>query len=99
MRSAIWSGVRSSTWVEMDHWLPWGVGDTGEAVAVEMVGGLGYGGGSGGYCLSVDGVAVGDIEVDEAAGGRVLGRQGAVDLDLGVADAALGHGHSDACVK
>ena len=24
---------------------------------------------------------------------------GAVDLDLGVADAALGHGHSDACVK
>ena len=50
-----------------------GVGDTGEAVAVEMVGGLGYGGGSGGYCLGVDGVAVGDVEVDEAAGGRVSG--------------------------
>ena len=68
-----------------------GVGDAGEAVAVELVGGLGYGGGAG--------VAVGDVEVDEAAGERVLGRQGAVDLDLGVADAALGHGHSDACVK
>ena len=24
MRWAIWSGVRSSMWVEMDHWLPWG---------------------------------------------------------------------------
>ena len=53
-----------------------GVGDTGEAVAVELVGGLGYGGGAGGHGLGVDGVAVGGVEVDEAAGGRVLGRQG-----------------------
>ena len=56
--------------------------------------------------LGVYGVAVRDVEVDEAGGGRVLGRQGggehedgAGDFDLGVADAALGHGHSDACVK
>ena len=59
-----------------------------------------------GHGLGVDGVAVGDVEVDEAAGGRVLGRQGAGehadgagDFDLGVADAPLGHGHSDACVR
>ena len=83
-----------------------GVGDSRQAVAVELVGGLGDGGGAGGDGLGVDGVAVGAVEVDEAAGGRVLGRQGgreheggAVDLDLGVADAALGHGHADACVK
>ena len=83
-----------------------GVGDAGEAGAVELVGGLGDGGGSGGHRLGVDGVAVRDVEVDEAAGGRVLGRQGvgkhedgAGDFDLGVADTALGHGHSDACVK
>ena len=43
-----------------------------------------------GHRLGVDDVAVGDAEVDEAGGGRVLGRQGvgeheggAVDLDLG----------------
>ena len=73
-----------------------GVGDSGEAVAVELVRGLGYGGGAGGDGLGEDDVAVGDVEVDEAAGGRVVGRQvvgehegGAVDLDLGVADAAL----------
>ena len=78
--------------------------DSREAVAVELVGGLGDGGG--GHRLGVDGVAVGDVEVDEAAGGRVLGRQGvgeheggAGDFDLGVADATPGHGHSDACVK
>ena len=78
-----------------------GVGDAGEAVAVELVGGLGDGGGAGGQGLGVDGVAVGDVEVDQSAGGRVLGRQGvgehqdgAVDLDLGVADASLGHGHA-----
>ena len=53
-----------------------GVGDTGQAVAVELVGGLGDGGGAGGHRLGVDGVAVGDVEVDEAAGGRVLGRHG-----------------------
>ena len=54
----------------------------------------------------VDGVAVGDVEVDEATGGRVLGRRGvgeheggAGDFDLGVANATLGHGHSDACVR
>ena len=41
-----------------------GVGDSGEAVAVELVGGLGYGGGAGGDGLGVDGVAVGDVEVD-----------------------------------
>ena len=71
-----------------------------------LVDGLGDGGGVGGHRQGVDGVAVGDVEVDEAAGGRVLGRQGvgqhqggAVDLDLGVADAAPGHGHSDACVQ
>ena len=82
------------------------VGDSRQAVAVGLVGGLGYGGGTDGYCLGVDGVAVGYVEVDEAGGGRVLGRQGvgehqgcAGDLDLGVADAALGHGHSDVCVK
>ena len=23
-RGAIWSGVRSSMWVDMDHWLLWG---------------------------------------------------------------------------
>ena len=33
-----------------------GVGDSGEAVAVELVGGLGYGGGAGGDGLGVDGV-------------------------------------------
>ena len=83
-----------------------GVGDSREAVAVEVVGGLGDGGGAGGHGLGVDGVAVRDVEVDEAAGGRILGRQGVgeheggtVDLDLGVADAAPGHGHSDACVQ
>ena len=54
----------------------------------------------------VDGVAVGDVEVDEATGGRVLGRRGvgeheggAGDFDLGVANATLGHGHADACVR
>ena len=107
MRSAIWSGVRSSMWVEMDHWLLWGGGgDSREAVAVELVGGLGDAGGAGGHRLGVDGVAVRAVEVDEAAGGRILGRQGggeheggAGDFDPGVADAALGHGHSDACVK
>ena len=59
-----------------------------------------------GHGLGVDGVAVGDVEMDETAGGRELGRQGAgeheggaVDFDLGMADAAPGHGHSDACVK
>ena len=79
------------------------IGDAGEAVAVELVGGLGDGGGSGGQGLGVDGVAVGDVEVDQGAGGRVLGRQGVgehegggADLYLGVADAALGHGHSQA---
>ena len=76
-----------------------GVGDAGEAVVVELVGGLGDGSGAGGHGPGVDGVAVGDVEVDEAAGGQVLGRQGAANLDLGVADAALRHGHSDACVK
>ena len=93
-------------WVEMDHWLSVGVGDSGKAVAVELVGGLGDGGGAGGDGLGVDGVAVGDVEVDEGPGGRVLGREGvgeheggAADLDLGVADASPGHGHSDACVK
>ena len=80
-----------------------GVGDAGEAVAVELVGGLGDGRGAGGQGLGVDGVAVGDVEVDQSAGGRVLGRQGvgehqdgAVDLDLGVADAALGHVQAEA---
>ena len=53
-----------------------GVGDSREAVAVELVGGLGDGGGAGGHRLGVYGVAVGDVEVDEAADGRVLGRQG-----------------------
>ena len=74
-----------------------GVGDAGEAGAVELVGG---------HRLGIDGVAVGDVEVDEAAGGRVVGGQGvgehegdAADLDLGVADAALGHGQADAGVK
>ena len=87
-------------WVEMDHWLPWGSVMRGEAVAVELVGGLDDRGGAGGDGLGVDGVAVGAVEVDEAGGARVLGRQGvglhqggAADLDLGVADAALGHGH------
>ena len=51
-----------------------GVGDSGQAVAVELVGGLGYGGGAGGNGLGVDGVAVGDVEVGESASGRVLGR-------------------------
>ena len=52
-----------------------------------------------GHGLGVDGVAVGDVEADEAAGGRVLGRQGAGehadgagDFDLGVADAPRGMG-------
>ena len=47
-----------------------GVGNAGEAVAVELVGGLGDGGGAGGHRLGVEGVAVGDVEVNEAAGGR-----------------------------
>ena len=83
-----------------------GGGDSREAVAVELVGGLGDGGGTGCHRLGVDGAAVRDVEVDEAAGGRVLGRQGggdhedgAGDFGFGVADAAPGHGHSDACVK
>ena len=49
-----------------------------------------------GHGLGVDGVAVGDVVVDEAAGGRILGRPGvgqhqggAGYFDLGVADAAL----------
>ena len=99
-------GGRSSMWVEMDHWLPWGVGDAGEAVAVELVDGLGDRSGADGDGLGVDGAAVRDVEVDEAADGRVLGRQGggdhedgAGDFGFGVADAAPGHGHSDACVK
>ena len=80
-----------------------GVGDAGEAVAVELVGGFGDGGGAGGQGLGVDGVAVGDVEVDQSAGGRVLGRQGVGEhqdgpayLDLGVTDAAFGHGHTQA---
>ena len=44
------------------------VGDSREAVAVELVGGLGDRGGAGGDGLGVDGVAVRDVEVDEAAG-------------------------------
>ena len=48
----------------------------GRDVLDDLVGGFGYGGGAGGHGLGVDGVAVGDVEVDEAAGGRVLGRQG-----------------------
>ena len=93
-------------WVEMDHCCCGGPVILASAVAVELVGGLGYGSCAGDDGLGVDGVAVGDVEVDEGAGGRVLGRQGvgeheggAADLDLGVADAAPGHGHSDACVK
>ena len=38
-----------------------GGGDSREAVAVELGGGLGDGGGADGYCLGVDGVAVGDV--------------------------------------
>ena len=40
-----------------------GVDDAAEAVAVELVSGLGDGGGAGGKGLGVDGVAVGDVEV------------------------------------
>lgn len=79
-----------------------GVGDAGQTVAVELVGGLGDGGGPGGQGLGVDGVAVLDVQVDQGAGGRVLGRQGvgehqhsAADLDLGMADASLGHGDAE----
>ena len=86
-------------WVEMDHWLLWGSVMRARLVAVELVGGLDDGSGAEGDCLGVDDVAVGDAEMDEAAGGRELGRQGvgeheggAVDFDLGVADAALGKG-------
>ena len=48
------------------------VGDSREAVAVELVGGLGDRGGAGGDGLGVDGVAVRDVEVDEAAGVGIL---------------------------
>ena len=80
-----------------------GVGDAGQTVAVELVGGLGDGGGPGGQGLGVHGVAVGDVQVDHGATGRPIGRQsvgehqgGAADLDLGVADASLGHGDAEA---
>ena len=46
-----------------------GVGDAGEAVAVELVGGLGDRGGAGGDGLGVDGVAVRDVEVGGAGVG------------------------------
>ena len=79
-----------------------GVGDAGEAVAVELVGRLGDGGGPCCQSLGVDGVAVVDVQVDQGAGGWILGRQGvgehqggAADLDLGVADAFLGHGDAE----
>ena len=41
-----------------------GVGDSRQAVALELVGGFGDGGGSGADCLGVDGVAVGDVEIE-----------------------------------
>lgn len=79
-----------------------GVGDAGHTVAVELV----FGGGVG-CCASldgagVDGVYIGDVEVDVGAGGGVFGNgvgdhEGrAVYFDLGVAYAAAGHGDSQA---
>ena len=41
-----------------------GVGDSRQAVALELVGGFGDGGGSGVDCLGVDGVAAGDVEIE-----------------------------------
>ena len=93
-------------WVDMGHWLLWGSVMRARRSPWNWSAGSAPDVAPAADGLGVDGVAVGGVEVDEAAGGRVLGRQGAGehadgagDFDLGMADAALGHGHADACVK
>ena len=49
-----------------------GVGDSRQAVALELVGGFGDGGGSGVDCLGVDGVAAGDVEIERPGRRRGL---------------------------
>ena len=76
MRSAIWSRVRSSMWVKMDHWLLWGSVILARRSPWNWSAGSAMEVAPAGHGLGVDGVAVGDVQVDEAGGGRVLGRPG-----------------------
>ena len=80
-----------------------GVADARDAVAVELVGGLGDDSGTGTQGAGVGTVDILDVEVDLSVVGRKVGRGGigehehcAIDLDLGVADAALRHRNAQA---